>query len=885
MKKKLLSILFSALALIGTAGIVTACNSGSNSVESSVEKTTAVVHFDVNTTLKTNVLKDKTVNIGKRVSKPTAVILEDNPTNLQVYGWYTSPDFTEEWDFKKGRVEGDMTLYAKWVELYDVDYYVNGKKTKTENVFNGDYLVEDATIVEGFKYLGTYADRDYTTAWNFADPVQGNMEVYVKRSEGIYLSDHTEEGALSSGTLSENVTAYLGSLGEKDEEGWVEEYTVVTEYETGAVEEKCTYVNFGYTPSYGDGFVELCRSFDITQSQIIRVWYKNLGNAQSMCMYFTTLMDPENNVYSETGMNYTQNFCYPNYIGNDGAVLNCESNMSETDEWACIEFNLYEIYKNGYSIWGTSPYLGALRLQANYKSNPDEKDLSNVFLIKAIEGVPCDIEVKDSEEVQSVLDTANGLDASVLENAANEQISNPNGFVFPKDYTQAADATSNVTLTNNVNSILFRADDEVASRETGESSGGFTVYAREGQVVNLDENTTLTLTLQNYGYAEDLIVYVYNQENVAVKAEFSIPARMSESRTYEANLYGAFGMEGTLKKVEFYYSAVGVDNVIAFEEISFEEFKPYDTVGINFEDKYAYGFNPTDKVAIDFVPDRKGTRFEVLESGASLTSANKSYKATTDGYANATLKYILDKNSEITKVMVEYKINGVFTQPYEYELNLENKGKSNEVTVPFRANERGIVEAVKLTFIGTGKIILQAIDYTVGETGLPFYKSYANVYNGVHSDWLAGGQYIYDENRQTTLLSKNKLASMISLSMYIGYLRNEGHLTIPHTTYSVPVTATTKLKIVYQNKTTVNSLLVHVGFSRSEVGSSESANGPDFPVLGDNVDWEIDTEMKEYEWSTLTIEVPTEYVGTYLAKVRIGFTGNELAIRAISIEN
>ena len=233
----------------------------------------------------------------------------------------------------------------------------------------------------------------------------------------------------------------------------------------------------------------------------------------------------------------------------------------------------------------------------------------------------------------------------------------------------------------------------------------------------------------------------------------------------------------------------------------------------------------------------------------------------------------------------EYKINGVFTQPYEYELNLENKGKSNEVTVPFRANERGIVEAVKLTFIGTGKIILQAIDYTVGETGLPFYKSYANVYNGVHSDWLAGGQYIYDENRQTTLLSKNKLASMISLSMYIGYLRNEGHLTIPHTTYSVPVTATTKLKIVYQNKTTVNSLLVHVGFSRSEVGSSESANGPDFPVLGDNVDWEIDTEMKEYEWSTLTIEVPTEYVGTYLAKVRIGFTGNELAIRAISIEN
>ena len=125
MKKKLISILFSALMLVGTAGVATACDFsfGGTGVESSAEKTTAVVRFDVNTTLQTNVIKDKTVTIGKRVSKPTAVILEDNPTNLQVYGWYTSPEFTEEWDFKKGRVEGDMTLYAKWVELYDINYY------------------------------------------------------------------------------------------------------------------------------------------------------------------------------------------------------------------------------------------------------------------------------------------------------------------------------------------------------------------------------------------------------------------------------------------------------------------------------------------------------------------------------------------------------------------------------------------------------------------------------------------------------------------------------------------------------------------------------------------------------------------------------------------
>ena len=48
---------------------------------------------------------------------------------------------------------------------------------------------------------------------------------------------------------------------------------------------------------------------------------------------------------------------------------------------------------------------------------------------------------------------------------------------------------------------------------------------------------------------------------------------------------------------------------------------------------------------------------------------------------------------------------------------------------------------------------------------------------------------------------------------------------------------------------------------------------------------EIDCNMGEYEWSTLTIEVPAEYANLYLAKIRVGFSGNEIAIRAISIEN
>ena len=886
MKKRFVTILFSALMAFGVAGCMTACG-GLGEASSSVEeaKTTAVVHFDVNTNLQTNVIKDKTVTIGKRVSKPNALILEDNPTNLQVYGWYTSPDFTEQWDFKKGRVQEDMTLYAKWVELYDVKYYVNGTYLKTENVFNGDLLVEDATVAEGFKYYGTYKDADYTEKVDFAQPITGNTDVYVKRSGGLYLSDHVEEGELSSGSLTENVVAYLGTLGDNCEEGWVEEYTVVTEYDTGAVEEKCTYVNFG-TSTYGDPYIELCRSFDITQSQIIRVWYKNLGKADSMCMYFTTLMDPENNVYSETGMSYTQNFCYPNYIGNDSARLSFESHqmeMEETAEWECIEFNLYEIYKNGYSIWGTSPYLGALRLQANYFSESAD-DQSNVFLIKAIEGVPYDVEVKDSDAVNDVAEDAKGLSAETIQQAAQAQITNERGFVFPKDYACVQSVTSNAQIIESTTGILFRSDNELVGRETGETSSGFTLNVRDGQQVDLGEYTTMYVTLQNYGYATDLIIYAYNDQGVPVKAELEIAARMLESKTYVINLYGQFGMEGLLKSLEVLYSAVGVDNLLLIKDISFGEFVPYDSVGINLNDKFAYGFTATDKVAISFANDRNGTMFNVSESGASITSPDKTYQATMDGYGYATLRYIPLKNSLITKVIVEYKIDGNFTTPYEYQLDLTNVGKASRVQLPLNQNERGVVQALRLTFIGTGNIILQGIDYSVGETGLPFYESYASIYHGAFSDWMSGGQYLYDDVLKASVMVKDKTAVLMSLSMYIGYTAGHGGLSVPHTTYSPKVTATTKLKIVYQNKTSVEEILVNMVFSRTDTGSGESPMGTEYPVL-ERHQLPIRNNMGEYEWAVLTVEIPTDYVDAYLAKFNIGFTGNEIAIRAVSIEN
>ena len=892
--KKWIAGVCSVCLLAGVGGVITACGSkgsGSNSTSESgpVQAATVTVKFDVNTDLPTNTVKDKVVEMGKRVSRPKAFISGDNPTNLQLYGWYVDKECTVAWDFKTGRAYEDMTLYAKWVEQYEVHYYVNGVFEKTELAFKGDFVEEDATIAAGHKYLGSFQEETHTIPFNYFDPIAGETSIYVQRSEGLYLSDHVEDNELSSGGLSDYLAAYIGSYGTDskgnliDEEGWVEEYTVTTNYGTGAKEENCTYVNFGYAPSYGDPFVELALPLDISKSQIIRVWFKNLGSADYMCAYFTTMLDPESNKYSETGPNYTQDFCYPNYTGNDSARLDLSKdqvNMDETAEWTYVDFNLYEIYKNGYSIWGTSPYLGTLRIQANYK-NKTEDDLSNVFLIKAIEGITYDVPVVDSDAVNEVIENAVATDPSKLNEISNAQAENELGFVFPKDYACVTGTTGNATTYNSEKGLLFYAENEIVGRETGVKSGSVTLTVPEGKFIDLATYTTLNITLKNYGYADELVVYLYNTDGAIIKTTLDIGARMSESKTYSVNLYGKSFMENGLQAVELIYTSLGVDNVILFEDISLGDFVPYDTVGINLNDKWCYGFESTEDVSVLFDGSRSGVAFNVKESGASVVSPDKTYEATTDGYASATLIYRLPNNSAVTAVKVQYKINGAFTSEYVYELDTEDVGKIKELNVPFNLFERGTVQGLKLTFVGTGSVLIREIRYEVGETGLAYYQSYAAVYRA-WGNWYSGGAYQYDETLKASIFTKDSASALLSASMYIGITRNHGNVVVPHTTYNVLVTETTKVKIVYQNRTDVKKMHFHCTFDTNETGAAETdvTGLPGF----ENYGLEIDSNMQEYEWSVLTLEVPTSFAGLYLGKTILQFEGSQIAIRAVSIE-
>lgn len=58
-------------------------------------------------------VSDMVVQYGEKLGRPVDPVRE----GYEFSGWYTDIHLTDEWDFEKDVVEGNMSLYAKWAEI------------------------------------------------------------------------------------------------------------------------------------------------------------------------------------------------------------------------------------------------------------------------------------------------------------------------------------------------------------------------------------------------------------------------------------------------------------------------------------------------------------------------------------------------------------------------------------------------------------------------------------------------------------------------------------------------------------------------------------------------------------------------------------------------
>lgn len=778
------------------------------------------VTFDLCTDLETTTVLPQEVEKGDQATKPIVGVISENPKNSEVEGWYLDKEYTQPWIFLIDEVEEDMTLYAKWVNKFDVYYYL-GDETENfmfkEQYREGALIVPNYSLADGFRSNGFFADPEFTQEFDFTKPVEGDTNIYIHRSDEFYFSpsmiaQRFVPQAAPSGTGSTAGSIELA----KTEDG--EEYAKV---------------NFGYSTARDAHILLQYVTVDISHSQKIKFTMKNMGGADALKIYFVSWYDNE-----------TKEYVNGEVFGEDRAFTykytEDQMNMKPEDDWVEIEFDLAkEVTENGVPLWGESATLLKLRIDSGYVS-ADKDDLSNELWIKSIEGVkdPTYQPLDDTAEIKALLQND---DETAVKEAAEAQ-ADVQGFIFPKDNGAAEFKTSEdgkqFVPYQKTNGLLlytpFRTQNAQVTFDVGEEK------------IDLYENTTFVVRLQNLGYAKTIRMIWTNSRGRTGSSEFSIPSEMKEMQDVEFNMVGGTQWKDNLVTLTIEYDAVGVDNAILIESIQFLPYKKVEIAGFNFDDRNVFGLESNDSMAVEFSSTDFATKFTVNQAyGAVVEQDYSAYTHNTNGgYKYLALTY-KQKAAGITKVNVTLTVDGV-KKLYSFPVGVA--AKMTEVLLPLETT--GNISKFEMRFEGVGEIYIKNIRFKADEnTSIDF--SSTTFYSRMKADSTWSPTLSYDTGVSSAVLAPCNGGN--PSKFYFGVTKgaaSNGNFSLE---------GKSKVVIVYYNPGNVNQFVIGLGFTDitedadwttviSEAGS---------PGSGGEMHVDLEKNMKAGEWAVA--EIPLSY--------------------------
>ena len=173
------------------------------------------------------------ISYGNYASEPTTI---PNRVGYTFAGWYLNNSL---FDFAKTPITGNITLTAKWDEIYyDVEFNSNGgSNIATKQVNHGKYASEPipSPTKVGYTFAGWYIGD---AKFNFSTPITQNITLTAKWNINSYLISFEANGViLQSGSFEyETMPKFNGSTPTKEQTaqytfkftGWSPEITAVS---------------------------------------------------------------------------------------------------------------------------------------------------------------------------------------------------------------------------------------------------------------------------------------------------------------------------------------------------------------------------------------------------------------------------------------------------------------------------------------------------------------------------------------------------------------------------------------------------------------------------------------------------------------------------------
>ena len=311
-------------------------------------------------------------------------------------GWYISLDngqtLSEKWSFVNGRVNSNITLYAKWIiNQYTLSFEINGGNAIEDIVQNYSTIISSPEVyLNGYSFSGWFLDEELTEEYYISTMPAEDITLYAKWS----INQYTIIFDSNKGSLIDSITEDYGKDIFQPTDpiregynfiGWFndEELTIPYTFVTMPAEDITLYAKWNinqYTLSFetngGNSISEITQDFEsniYSPEDPVRVGYVFNGwytTQDFTVVYIFNLMPAEDiTLYAKWSINtYSLQ-----YIDEDGTVLFSEQFNFNSDLSPII--SPAEPEKEGYTFNGWSIelplYMPAdnVILQATYNIN------------------------------------------------------------------------------------------------------------------------------------------------------------------------------------------------------------------------------------------------------------------------------------------------------------------------------------------------------------------------------------------------------------------------------------------------------------------------------------------------------------------------------------
>lgn len=788
------------------------------------------VTFDTCIDLKTNKIKEQVYDEPHKVKKPVVVIIDDNPDNLAVYGWYREKTFDTPWNFKVDLATESMTLYAKFVPQCKVDYYQGFNENSfsllaSETVFKNEVVPIREDLTDCYEnpnnfYIADLTDNDDGTKKGTIvkeagritpkpvcfgeDLVEENLSILLTRSANFYLSPAAiqrrfQPVASCAGTNGST----LGRI-EVIDEGSEDEHARV---DFGIVSDR---------DPVADPYILIDNpAIDVTSSPFIEIKMKNIGAGQTLSFYWVGKWKVNNewiNGKEYHSFGEDRRFAFKmGTLENDtknGTIYQDFKGLRYTkqtldDEWVTYTLPIADRLFNGVSPWGCAGKVTALRIQSSYtkRAGMSEEEKQNVLLIKYIKGIKnprgTTYDFTDSDVINSYL--FHDSEEALREAAENQTA--VNGFIFPKNndciyYDGSGDEVSTNTT------VYHKEDSLYLYGKYAEGKQILALKAKESAPIDINEHTTLVFSYQNFSYVDKLMFSFYTKfdENGVTKhrkviTNFAMPTRMDTTVEAKINMFGANNFKGVITQIDVEFTPVGVDNLLKLAYLKFDEYEPKATTGFNFNDLYLGGFTYEEGLTATYDAVHKGTKLEATEANRSFYKDVASYEIS--AYEKISLTY--QKQEEgITKALVSLTIDDEVTT-YEFVFDLS----PSPATLTQALTSFGTLTKISIQLVGKGTIYFRSIDWIYPKETLDFTTGEYSVGNAKfqNEEWKS-----YTFNTYKLALTSSQATSAIYARLGVRNYQNNGTRI-----ENMSLAGKSKIMILYQNKAS-NVQSVMLGF-------------------------------------------------------------------------